>query len=242
MGGLRRVLPVTFWSMTIGLAALAGVPPLAGFWSKEAILAAAHHGTGGTALTVYLAGLAGTFITAWYATRLWLRVFFGPGYNDHVHMPGWTMQAPVALLAIPSAGLGLGIYLADTEIVELDAVALLPIGLMLLGVLTSWWGWRRTGDPVSVLGRLQPFLAAAFRLDDVQHALVVRPFNALARATRTADESGVDGVVTGVGTGTVALGGSLSRWHRSGVPRALAGVLVIAAASVVVFALNGLLR
>jgi NADH-quinone oxidoreductase subunit L len=242
MGGLRRVLPVTFWSMTIGLAALAGVPPMAGFWSKEAILAAAHHGTGGTALLVYLAGLAGTFITAWYATRLWLKVFFGPGYNDHVHKPNWVMQAPVALLAIPAAGLGLGIYIADKELVELDAVALLPIGLMILGVLAAYWGWKRSGDPATILGRAQPFLAAAFRLDDVQNALVVRPFNALARATRTADESGVDGVVTGVGTGTLALGGSLSRWHRSGVPRALAGVLAIAAASVVVFALNGLLR
>ncbi len=242
MGGLRRTLPVTFWSMTIGLAALAGVPPLAGFWSKEAIIAAAHHGTGGTALTVYLATLIGTFITAWYATRLWLRVFFGPGYNDHVHKPSWSMQAPVALLAIPSAGLGLGIYLADKEIVELDAVALLPIGLMVLGVLASYWGWKRTGDPATVLGPLQSFFRAAFFLDALQNALVVRPFNALARATRAADESGVDGVVTGVGTGTFALGGSLSRWHRSGVPRALAGVLVIAAASIVVFALNGLLR
>ena len=242
MGGLRRTLPVTFWSMTIGLAALAGVPPLAGFWSKEAILLAAEHGTGGTAVLVYVAGLAGTFITAWYATRLWLKVFFGPGYNDHVHAPRSVMQAPVALLAVPSAGLGLGIYLADQEIVELDAVALLPVGLMLLGILAAWWGWRRSGDPAAVLGRMQPFLAAAFRLDDVQDALVVRPFTRLAALTRVADESGVDGVVTGVGTGTVALGGSLTRWHRSGVPRALAGVLVVAAASVVIFALNGLLR
>jgi NADH-quinone oxidoreductase subunit L len=242
MTGLRKRLPVTFWSMTIGLAAMAGVPPLSGFWSKEAILAAEEHGTGGTALLVYVAGLAGTFITAWYATRLWLKVFFGPDFNEHAHMPGWGMQAPVALLAIPAAGLGLGAYLADSGLLEFDAAALLPVGLMLLGVLAAWWGWRRTGDPITMLGRLQPFLAAAFRLDDVQNALVVRPVQALARATRTADESGVDGVVTGVGSGTLALGGSLARWHRSGVPRALAGVLVVAAASVVVFALNGLLR
>lgn len=242
MSGLRRVLPITFWSMTIGLAALAGVPPMAGFWSKEAILAAAEHGTGGTALLVYLAGLLGTFVTAWYATRLWLKVFFGAGYNDHVHRPGWVMQAPVALLAIPSAGLGLGAYIVDHGLVELDVVALLPIALVAAGVAASWWGWKRTGDPVTQLGRAQPFVAAAFRLDDVQNALVVRPVKALARLTRTADESGVDGVVIGFGTGTLALGGSLTRWHRSGIPRALAGVLVVATASVVIFALNGLLR
>ncbi|MEV6966856.1 NADH-quinone oxidoreductase subunit L [Hamadaea sp. NPDC051192] len=242
MGGLRKVLPVTFWSMTIGLAALAGIPPMAGFWSKEAILAAAEHGAGGTALAVYLAGLLGTFVTAWYATRLWLRVFFGPGYNDHVHVPSWVMQAPVLVLAVPSAGLGLGAYAVDQELTELDALALLPIVLVVAGIVAAWWGWRRTGDPASVLGGARGFVASAFGLDAVQNALVVAPVRGLARLTRTADESGVDGVVTGVGVGTLALGGSLSRWHRSGIPRALAGVLMIAAASVVVFALNGLLR
>ncbi|NUO56341.1 MAG: NADH-quinone oxidoreductase subunit L [Hamadaea sp.] len=242
MGGLRKALPVTFWSMTIGLAALAGIPPMAGFWSKEAILAAAEHGSGGTALAVYLAGLLGTFVTAWYATRLWLRVFFGPGYNDHVHVPSWVMQAPVAVLAVPAAGLGLGAYLTDRELTELDALALLPIVLVVAGIAAAWWGWRRTGDPVTVLGRTRGFVASAFGLDAVQNALVVAPVRGLARVTRSADESGVDGVVTGVGAGTLALGGSLSRWHRSGIPRALAGVLMIAAASVVVFALNGLLR
>ncbi|MCP2326419.1 NADH-quinone oxidoreductase subunit L [Hamadaea flava] len=242
MGGLRKVLPVTFWSMTIGLAALAGIPPMAGFWSKEAILAAAEHGSGGTALAVYLAGLLGTFVTAWYATRLWLRVFFGPGYNDHVHVPSWVMQAPVLVLAVPSAGLGLGAYAANQELTELDALALLPIVLVIAGIVAAWWGWRRTGDPASVLGGARGFIASAFGLDAVQNALVVAPVRGLARLTRTADESGVDGVVTGVGVGTLALGGSLSRWHRSGIPRALAGVLMIAAASVVVFALNGLLR
>jgi NADH-quinone oxidoreductase subunit L len=242
MGGLRRALPVAFWCMTIGLAALAGIPPMAGFWSKEAILAAAEHGTGGTALLVYLAGLLGTFLTAWYATRLWLRVFFGPGYGGHVHLPGWVMQAPIVLLAIPTAGLGLGAYLVDRDLVELDVLALLPILLAAAGVLAAWQGWRRIGDPVAILGDGRPFVASAFGLDTVQDALVVKPMTVLARLTRTADESVVDGAVTGVGAGTLAMGGSLTRWHRSGVPRALAGVLMIAAASVVVFALNGLLR
>ncbi|NUR70585.1 MAG: NADH-quinone oxidoreductase subunit L [Hamadaea sp.] len=242
MGGLRKALPVTFWTMTIGLAALAGIPPMAGFWSKEAILTAAEHGTGGTALAVYLAGLVGTFVTAWYAMRLWLRVFFGPGYNDHVHVPSWVMRVPLLVLAVPAAGLGLGAYAANRELTELDALALLPIVLVVAGLFAAWWGWRRTGDPASVLGRARGFVASAFGLDAVQNALVVAPVRGLARVTRAVDESGVDGVVTGVGAGTLALGGTLTRWHRSGIPRALAGVLMIAAVSVVVFALNGLLR
>ncbi|WP_027341828.1 NADH-quinone oxidoreductase subunit 5 family protein [Hamadaea tsunoensis] len=242
MGGLRGVLPVTFWCMTIGLAALAGVPPLAGFWSKEAILGAAQHGSGGTALLVYLAGLVGTFVTAWYATRLWLKVFFGPGYNDHVHTPGWTMQAPVIVLAVPAAGLGFGAYLVNHHLTELDPVALLPILLVALGIAASWWSWKRTGDPATVLGGVRPFVAGAFGLDAVQDVLVVRPVQLLARVTRFADESGVDGIVTGIGAGTLAAGTGLARWHRAGLPRALAGVLMLAAVSVLVFALNGLLR
>ncbi|HKS99517.1 MAG TPA: NADH-quinone oxidoreductase subunit L, partial [Rugosimonospora sp.] len=84
MGGLRRALPVTFACSTIGLAALAGVPPFAGFWSKDEVLAAAARAGGGSGPAaawvgwlVWLAGLATALLTAWYATRLWLRVFFG---------------------------------------------------------------------------------------------------------------------------------------------------------------------
>jgi len=85
MGGLRRALPLTFVTMTIGLGALAGIPPLAGFFSKDQVLAAAWEALLGkgsgprwVAVVVLAAGLATVGITGWYATRLWLRVFFGP--------------------------------------------------------------------------------------------------------------------------------------------------------------------
>jgi len=72
MGGLRRGMPATFWSMTIGLGALIGLPPLAGFWSKDEILHAASGGSGWPATLVYVAGLVTVFLTAGYAVRLWL--------------------------------------------------------------------------------------------------------------------------------------------------------------------------
>jgi NADH-quinone oxidoreductase subunit L len=86
MGGLRRSMPTTFVVTTIGLAALVGIPPLAGFVSKDSILAAAHEATEGghtpapswSAWLVWLAGLVTAGITGWYATRLWLRTFFDP--------------------------------------------------------------------------------------------------------------------------------------------------------------------
>jgi NADH-quinone oxidoreductase subunit L len=83
MGGLRRRAPIAFWTMTAGLAALAGVPPFSGFFSKEAVLGAAEHtatGHGGlptaAGLLVLVAGLLTAALTAGYATRVWLRVFF----------------------------------------------------------------------------------------------------------------------------------------------------------------------
>jgi NADH-quinone oxidoreductase subunit L len=135
MGGLRRGMPVTFWCTTIGLGALIGLPPLAGFWSKDEILRVAIDGTGWRYVIVYGAGLVTVFLTAAYATRLWLRVFFGepreavgtahdsasgspgsgsatPGSQEtpvragYGHEPPRAMAWPVLVLAVPSALLG----------------------------------------------------------------------------------------------------------------------------------------
>ncbi|MEV6492817.1 NADH-quinone oxidoreductase subunit L [Actinoplanes sp. NPDC051633] len=137
MGGLRRTMPVTFWSFVIGLGALAGLPPLAGFWSKENVLVAAAHATEGgepipvwTAWIVWVAALAGVLITAWYAMRLLLRAFFGSyraygpsgpdwevGFDDArydrpgtPHDPPRLMRWPVLVLSVPAALLGLAAF------------------------------------------------------------------------------------------------------------------------------------
>ncbi|GAB2923810.1 NADH-quinone oxidoreductase subunit L [Micromonospora polyrhachis] len=255
MGGLRRTMPVTFWCTLIGLGALAGVPPLAGFWSKDGILVvaeeAARHGTGPTpvwlAWLVWLAGLLGVAVTAWYATRLLLLTFFGDTRSPaaHPHDPPPLMRWPVLLLAVPSALLGLAVFVPSfrsglqLDEVHLNGFLLLPVALLLLGAGLAGWCWRRdpTGDPASTLGPLRPAFARAFWLDEVQHTLVVRPVRALARAVRWGDETVVDGVVEGTGRGAAGLGGWLGSLHRAGLPRAatavLAGALLIGLAAVV---------
>jgi NADH-quinone oxidoreductase subunit L len=100
---LRRRMPLTFVTMTIGLAALAGVPPTSGFFSKEAVLGSAyltavHHVPGQpsavTAWLVLVAGLLTALLTAAYTTRLWLRVFFGAGHGAARRPAGAVSPSP----------------------------------------------------------------------------------------------------------------------------------------------------
>ncbi len=81
MGGLKKHMPVTFWTFMIGTLALAGIFPLAGFWSKDEILAGAHHNSYDAFVVV---GLIGAFMTAAYMTRCVYLTFFGE-YRGHGH-------------------------------------------------------------------------------------------------------------------------------------------------------------
>ena len=74
MGGLRRKMPITFWTFLIGSLALAGVPPLAGFWSKDELLVVADHGGHEVLFVVFLLT---ALLTAFYMTRAVLLTFFG---------------------------------------------------------------------------------------------------------------------------------------------------------------------
>ncbi|MGC5290119.1 NADH-quinone oxidoreductase subunit L [Micromonospora sp. DT231] len=253
MGGLRRGMPVTFWCTVVGLGALAGVPPLAGFWSKDGVLtvaeAAALDGTGPApswvGWIVWISGLLGVAITAWYAGRLLLRAFFGAPRLPLVrpHDPPAVLRWPVLLLTVPAALLGLvgfvgafadrlrfpTVPVAGSEdgLVHVGSGVLLPLALLLVGAGLVTLGWRRNpaADPAAALGPLRPVFARAFRLDDVQHTLVVRPVRALARVTRLGDEVVVDGAVEGSGRAATGLGTGLAALHRAALPRAAAGVL-----------------
>ena len=127
MGGLRKYMPVTFWTSVIGTLALIGTPFLSGFYSKDTIIEAAHHAAermgwiGGYA---YWAVLLGAFVTSFYSFRLLYLTFFGEerfrhAAHDHGHDDGhgghgahephespWVVTVPLVLLAIPSILVG----------------------------------------------------------------------------------------------------------------------------------------
>ncbi|WP_229073996.1 NADH-quinone oxidoreductase subunit L [Actinoplanes sp. DH11] len=256
MGGLRAHMPVTFWSFVIGLGALAGLPPLAGFWSKETVLTAAAHATEGgepvpvwAGWVVWLAALFAVGITAWYATRLLLRAFFGAyrahgpagpdwevGFDDGryqvpaaPHDPPAPMRLPLIVLAVPSALLGLAAYAPgfrtslELEDPHLGVAVALPMLLLVAGAGFAWWIWWAVPgvDPALALGRARPLFAAGFHLDAVQHRLVVTPVRSLARWVTAGDERVVDAAVTGAGTGTRSLGGHFADVHRVALPGAV---------------------
>ena len=171
MGGLRHAMPVTFWSMTVGFAALAGIPPASGFFSKDAILAqawhtASHAGRASrpwTGWLVLVAGLLTAAVTAAYATRTWLVAFFGerPVAGPRRARRRALMRWPVAVLAVPALLLGfLGARHATACGLEpgMAVVSLLFVRPSARAASTSSWNRDPALDPVRLLGPARPFL------------------------------------------------------------------------------------
>src|SRR5947208_12959413 len=86
MGGLRKYMPITYWTAVVGSLALAGIPPFAGFFSKDAIIEATHLSQVPGHSYAYFAVMSGVFITAFYSFRMLFLAFHGPErFHTHVH-------------------------------------------------------------------------------------------------------------------------------------------------------------
>jgi NADH-quinone oxidoreductase subunit L len=255
MGGLRRLMPVTFVTMTVGLAALAGIPPFSGFFSKEAVLGAAEetalHGTGPahtwTGWLVLVVGLVTVAVTAAYVTRLWLMTFFGePRGAVAGHEPSAAMRWPLVVLAVPATLLGLaglpagwlpewlapvpGTSGRDGAQVELHlglVTSGLSLVLALAGAAAVWRVWQRdpAADPSLALGRRRPALVHAFYLDDLYDRAFVGPVRLATRAVRRAHDDVLLGAVLGTGRGTRWLSAAVARTQGGNITTYLTGLL-----------------
>ncbi len=112
MGGLRTIMPITYLTCAVGTLALAGIPPFAGFFSKDAIIEAVHHSQIWGAQYAYIAVLLGVFVTALYSFRLLFMTFHGRNHSDirvirQVHESPKAVTLPLVALAIPSLFAGL---------------------------------------------------------------------------------------------------------------------------------------
>jgi NADH-quinone oxidoreductase subunit L len=110
LGGLRQYMPVTFWLMTIATLAIAGIPPLSGFFSKDEILASAFARGAETPIfyLYYALGVVAAFLTAFYMARLMVMTFLGESRigaeeRRHLHEAPWIMTGPLLVLGVLSA-------------------------------------------------------------------------------------------------------------------------------------------
>ncbi|MFF6960279.1 NADH-quinone oxidoreductase subunit L [Streptomyces sp. NPDC008317] len=157
MGSLAKRVPDAMWTMGIALAALAALPPLSGFFSKESVLRAAEHASAGhtahvpsaVGWTVFVAGLTAAVLTAGYATRLFLLAFRGSGPEapDHGRQPV-VMTSVLWVLAVPTIAFGglayreLPDWFGGAPLGPTLITSVLGTGLALVGVLITYGAWK----------------------------------------------------------------------------------------------------
>ncbi|HEY8531238.1 MAG TPA: NADH-quinone oxidoreductase subunit L, partial [Limnochorda sp.] len=244
MGGLGRSMPFTYWTFLLGLGALAGLPPLAGFFSKDEILAAARQ-AGEPAL--WLLGVLAAALTAYYSFRLFALVFAGqegPAVaarrtrGTHGEGP-WSMVVPVGVLALGALTAG---WLAVPGLTSVPAhfldgtfhgqalhphsdtltlAASLAVAVGGLALALRRYGPARNASAL----RAARLLEDGFGLDGLFRQVVVEPALALARAVARLDARGVDGVINGLAWATGRAGERVRRLHGGQVRRGLATLL-----------------
>jgi NADH-quinone oxidoreductase subunit L len=124
MGGIWRHVPITYAVMLIGSVALAGIPPLSGYWSKDTILEAAYASGNWTGYLGYILGAAAAFMTAFYSFRLLILTFHGKSRADehvmaHVHESPYVMTVPLMLLALGAlfaGGIGYHYFVGEDRV------------------------------------------------------------------------------------------------------------------------------
>jgi len=168
MGGLHRYMPRTSIMFLIGTLALMGMPPLSGFWSKDAILASALAQGGALGWFLYVAGVLGAFLTGMYALRLWLHVFKGEPSpfvlehfeESHAHEPVGTNE-PVQV-AHAHHGHGEGPLSMMVPVAILSLGAIFAGFLDVPGVISAFSDWIDSAvEPLVVPTTLQDYLTSA---------------------------------------------------------------------------------
>ncbi|MFD6199731.1 NADH-quinone oxidoreductase subunit L [Mycobacteriaceae bacterium NPDC060252] len=228
-GGLRSVMPITFITFGLGYLAIIGVPPFAGFYSKDKIIEVAfgHGGAGGFLLGTV--ALLGAGITAFYMTRVMLLTFFGPRrwrQDAHPHESPSVMTWPMMVLAVGSVGAGfllsfggalqnwlepvVGTHHGELP-VPAGVISAVTVAVVLCGVGVAYRMYRADVPETAPQGSALTVAARRDLYGDaVNEAVFMRPGQRLTRGLVLADDRWVDGLVNGVASAL----GAVSGWVR----------------------------
>ena len=236
MGGLKKAMPITFMTMLVSSLAIAGIFPLAGFWSKDEILLTAFHHN----IALWVVGSVASIMTAFYMFRLMYLTFFtsfrGTAEQEkHLHESPALITFPLIVLAILAALGGainlpgstwLNHYLAplfQTEEAE-HALGSLEYGLMGValagGVFGILWARRQFIIQKSLPKadeQMEGFAKVVYHkyyVDEAYMRLIVNPINSASRFFRDTVETSLSAVVFGLGKVTLALGAQGRKVHN----------------------------
>lgn len=205
MGGLKDKMPVTFAAYALGMLALAGVPPLAGFWSKDEILHSAFAWP--VSKIPFLLGFVGAGLTAFYMTRQMALVFFGK-YRGHHHpheSPG-IMTMPLIILAGCAVLLGFtgmpflpwfqtfltGEHHGEFHVGPFVALGLLSTAIVALGAFAGWRLYGQAGAGADPIEARAPLVFAALRdkfyFDELYKETVIAFYDFAGRSLARVDE------------------------------------------------------
>ncbi|ASS73864.1 NADH-quinone oxidoreductase subunit L [Tumebacillus algifaecis] len=225
MGGLWKKLPITAWTFLIGALALSGIPPFAGFWSKDEILLGAYSSGN---MVLFGLGLVAAFCTAFYIFRVFFMTFTGSFRGekevyDHAHESGPLMTIPLVLLAIMAIFVGFlnspvtdyafeHFLFHDGEVGEIYTpelwIAVLATIVALLGIGLAYLMYKAKAiDPEKLGGgALRPLYQLSynkFYFDELYDYVIVKPVVWIGRVLNFIDKWIIDGIVHLFGEGTV---------------------------------------
>src|SRR3954454_2431071 len=257
MGGLRVLMPKTYWAFVVGGLALAGIPPFAGFFSKDSILAAALANNGWFGYVLWAAGMAGAFLTGLYTFRMLFMAFWGEPsafVREHLHhleggVVGLSLAVPVAVLTVLAAVGGwiqfAGLWtpisdwlepvvpsLVDASGMQEVVSSVVAVLLGAAGIGLAWWIYaaRRATAP-----RSWRLLERKFYFDELYDAAFYWPAVLLARGLLAGIErplvfGSVRELAAGMrdlGTGARGLQTGLVRTYALAIAASLAVVMVV---------------
>ena len=216
MGGLRKYLPITHITFLIACLAIAGIPPFAGFFSKEEILMAAFESN----KMVFYTAIFTSGLTAFYMFRLYFKIFWNKEahlHGGHHGEGGFAMMFPLIILGIAACGAG---FIPFGNFVSSDGkhlhselhlkFSIAPVALALIGIFTAMSLYKtETGKSAKIASSLNGFYKAAyskFYIDEIYIFITQKIiFNLIGKPAAWFDKNIVDGLVNATGDGTTGL-------------------------------------